>query len=219
MDDDGQILEGHSISAGLDYPGIGPEHAGCATPAGSPISLPPTPRRLPPSALLATRGHHSGARAGPCAGPRHGTRTKEVARSYDGDEYVRARRQGYFCGGRTSWPRRRGKTGQNEIIQEGSVTELSSHKINRRAFVGGVAAATFAAPGNRACAGQESEDRRASAALRFFRAGRDRAAIAARSLLRKCLPTSVTKSSSSISTRNRMSILPARRPKRRSMKV
>ncbi len=28
MDADGQIQEGHSISAGLDYPGIGPEHAG-----------------------------------------------------------------------------------------------------------------------------------------------------------------------------------------------
>ena len=27
MDDDGQIQEGHSISAGLDYPGIGPEHS------------------------------------------------------------------------------------------------------------------------------------------------------------------------------------------------
>ena len=27
MDDDGQIIEGHSISAGLDYPGIGPEHS------------------------------------------------------------------------------------------------------------------------------------------------------------------------------------------------
>ena len=27
MDEDGQIEEGHSISAGLDYPGIGPEHA------------------------------------------------------------------------------------------------------------------------------------------------------------------------------------------------
>ncbi|MCY4305062.1 MAG: tryptophan synthase subunit beta [Aestuariivita sp.] len=27
QDKDGQILEGHSISAGLDYPGIGPEHA------------------------------------------------------------------------------------------------------------------------------------------------------------------------------------------------
>ncbi|MDF2994786.1 MAG: tryptophan synthase subunit beta [Xanthobacteraceae bacterium] len=27
MDDDGQIAEAHSISAGLDYPGIGPEHS------------------------------------------------------------------------------------------------------------------------------------------------------------------------------------------------
>jgi len=27
MDDDGQIQDAHSISAGLDYPGIGPEHA------------------------------------------------------------------------------------------------------------------------------------------------------------------------------------------------
>ena len=27
QDDDGQIQEAHSISAGLDYPGIGPEHA------------------------------------------------------------------------------------------------------------------------------------------------------------------------------------------------
>jgi tryptophan synthase beta chain len=27
QDDDGQITEAHSISAGLDYPGIGPEHA------------------------------------------------------------------------------------------------------------------------------------------------------------------------------------------------
>jgi tryptophan synthase beta chain len=27
MNDDGQIQDAHSISAGLDYPGIGPEHA------------------------------------------------------------------------------------------------------------------------------------------------------------------------------------------------
>jgi tryptophan synthase beta chain len=27
QDDDGQILEAHSISAGLDYPGVGPEHS------------------------------------------------------------------------------------------------------------------------------------------------------------------------------------------------
>ena len=26
-DDAGQILEAHSVSAGLDYPGVGPEHA------------------------------------------------------------------------------------------------------------------------------------------------------------------------------------------------
>ena len=29
-DEEGQILEAHSISAGLDYPGVGPEHAGLA---------------------------------------------------------------------------------------------------------------------------------------------------------------------------------------------
>jgi tryptophan synthase beta chain len=27
QDDDGQIIDAHSISAGLDYPGVGPEHA------------------------------------------------------------------------------------------------------------------------------------------------------------------------------------------------
>ncbi|MBL7395902.1 tryptophan synthase subunit beta, partial [Escherichia coli] len=27
QDEDGQITEAHSISAGLDYPGIGPEHS------------------------------------------------------------------------------------------------------------------------------------------------------------------------------------------------
>ena len=27
QDEDGQVLEAHSISAGLDYPGVGPEHS------------------------------------------------------------------------------------------------------------------------------------------------------------------------------------------------
>ena len=27
QDEDGQVIEPHSISAGLDYPGIGPEHS------------------------------------------------------------------------------------------------------------------------------------------------------------------------------------------------
>ena len=30
QDEDGQIREAHSISAGLDYPGVGPEHAALA---------------------------------------------------------------------------------------------------------------------------------------------------------------------------------------------
>ena len=31
QDEDGQTIESHSISAGLDYPGIGPEHAWLAS--------------------------------------------------------------------------------------------------------------------------------------------------------------------------------------------
>ena len=27
QDEDGQTIESHSISAGLDYPGVGPQHA------------------------------------------------------------------------------------------------------------------------------------------------------------------------------------------------
>ena len=34
QDDNGQILETHSISAGLDYPGVGPEHAHLKTGCG-----------------------------------------------------------------------------------------------------------------------------------------------------------------------------------------
>ena len=49
-DAEGQILEAHSVSAGLDYPGVGPEHAhlrdsGRATYVGR-----PTRRRCAPSA-------------------------------------------------------------------------------------------------------------------------------------------------------------------------
>ena len=31
QDEDGQVLEAHSISAGLDYPGVGPEHSHLAS--------------------------------------------------------------------------------------------------------------------------------------------------------------------------------------------
>ena len=44
-DEDGQIADAHSISAGLDYPGVGPEHAFSATPAGPSTAWRPTRRR------------------------------------------------------------------------------------------------------------------------------------------------------------------------------
>ena len=45
QDEDGQILEAHSISAGLDYPGSGPEHAWLRDRAARATSRSPTTRR------------------------------------------------------------------------------------------------------------------------------------------------------------------------------
>ena len=61
-DADGQVPETHSISAGLDYPGVGPEHALLKDAAA-----PSTRRSTDAQALeafhrCATRGHHPGAR-------------------------------------------------------------------------------------------------------------------------------------------------------------
>jgi tryptophan synthase beta chain len=53
MDDDGQITEAHSISAGLDYPGIGPEHAWLNDVGRVNYVRPPTRRRSPPSSCAA----------------------------------------------------------------------------------------------------------------------------------------------------------------------
>ena len=66
QDEDGQILEAHSISAGLDYPGIGPEHA-CLRDTGRAAYLGVTDaealERLP--APGRARGDHPGARVRP----------------------------------------------------------------------------------------------------------------------------------------------------------
>ena len=54
QDEDGQILEGHSISAGLDYPGIGPEHAWLHDMGRVEyVSLSPMTRRSTPSSSAA----------------------------------------------------------------------------------------------------------------------------------------------------------------------
>ena len=76
QDEEGQITEPYSISAGLDYPGIGPEHAYLQ--GHRPRRVPPGHRRrgdAGAAAALAHRGHHPGhrerARAGGRAGARH----------------------------------------------------------------------------------------------------------------------------------------------------
>ena len=97
MDDDGQILEGHSISAGLDYPGIGPEHSWLHESGRVEISQRDRQggaERL--SALLEAGGHHPGAGAFPRAGQGVRTRAAKAEGSPDGDEHVRPRRQGHF---------------------------------------------------------------------------------------------------------------------------
>ena len=62
-DEDGQIADAHSISAGLDYPGVGPEHAYLRDIGRAeyvPVHRRGGARRVP--AALATRGDHPRAR-------------------------------------------------------------------------------------------------------------------------------------------------------------
>ena len=69
QDDDGQILETHSVSAGLDYPSVGPEHALSARSGAYPLHVRDrygSAARLRP-ALPAGR-NHPGARVIACGG-------------------------------------------------------------------------------------------------------------------------------------------------------
>ena len=62
MDGDGQINEAHSISAGLDYPGIGPEHAWLRDIGRNDLSVGDRRRgALGVPALLQARRHYPGA--------------------------------------------------------------------------------------------------------------------------------------------------------------
>ena len=72
QDDDGQINEAHSISAGLDYPGIGPEHAWLQGHAAASTYLSATDNEALEAfqLLLQARRHHPGAGAGARAGQR-----------------------------------------------------------------------------------------------------------------------------------------------------
>ena len=65
QDDDGQVAGTHSISAGLDYPGVGPEHAYLRD-AGLAeyVSASDEDALAGFQALVPDRGHHPRARAG-----------------------------------------------------------------------------------------------------------------------------------------------------------
>ena len=71
QDEDGQTIESHSISAGLDYPGVGPQHVHLAK-SGRAEYLPDHRRAGHGRARAAGphRGHHRRDRVGPCAGRR-----------------------------------------------------------------------------------------------------------------------------------------------------
>ena len=72
QDEDGQIIETHSISAGLDYPGVGPEH--CMAQGQRARRVRRRHRRGGAACVSRTvppRRHHAGARIQPCAGARH----------------------------------------------------------------------------------------------------------------------------------------------------
>ena len=66
QDEEGQITEAHSISAGLDYPGCGPEHAWLRDSGRAryvAVTDGQARRRVPPARRA--RGHHPGARVLP----------------------------------------------------------------------------------------------------------------------------------------------------------
>ena len=63
QDEEGQILEAHSISAGLDYPGAGPEHALLRdTGRARYVAVTDDEALAAFRRVAAARGHHPGAR-------------------------------------------------------------------------------------------------------------------------------------------------------------
>ena len=109
QDEDGQILEAHSISAGLDYPGSGPEHAWLRDTGRAryvAVTRRAGARRV--RAAAPARGDHPRARERPR--DRLGARRWQAIRARPGVP-VGARRQGPGGGARAARPRGRGVSG------------------------------------------------------------------------------------------------------------
>ena len=84
QDADGQVLEAHSISAGLDYPGVGPEHSWLQEIGPRAVCLRHRRRgagRVP--ALAQARRHHSGARIRPRHRPCHARSRRKMPQGPD----------------------------------------------------------------------------------------------------------------------------------------
>ena len=93
-DDDGQVLESHSISAGLDYPGVGPEHPYLKDSGRADVRARDRRRGaggVPPA--VPARGDHPGARVGARAARRR-CAAREPGRGR-ARVPVRPRRQGH----------------------------------------------------------------------------------------------------------------------------
>ena len=101
MNDDGQIQDAHSISAGLDYPGIGPEHSWLHE-IGRVKYLSATDDEALEAfqLLLAARRHHPRARARACHRPGDGARAAAAEGSSHRRQPLRPRRQGRAAGRR-----------------------------------------------------------------------------------------------------------------------
>ena len=97
QDDDGQIIEAHSIRAGLDYPGIGPEHSWLHE-IGRVEYVAATDEEALDAFQLCTRTEG----IIPALEPAHALAHVDEARADDGrgpdhpDEPVRPRRQGHL---------------------------------------------------------------------------------------------------------------------------
>ena len=101
QDEDGQITEAHSISAGLDYPGVGPEHSWLKDNGRVEYVSATDDEALDAfQLLLQARRHHSGARIRACAGACDEARADAAEGQSAGGESLRPRRQGRAAGRR-----------------------------------------------------------------------------------------------------------------------
>ena len=106
--EDGQIREAHSISAGLDYPATGPEHAYLKDEGLVEYAASRTTRRWKRSRRAPARRHHPGAGDGPRAPLRREGGPRARPRQEHRRQPLRPRRQGRRGRGatRSAWTRR-----------------------------------------------------------------------------------------------------------------